>query len=203
MSSTAEAPVDEPIYNIRGEKVALGPIRRDLIPVYQRWINDLVTVRNIDMIPRPMSLEQETGWYESAIADRNGSLFTIYELSSGVPIGNTHIFDVDYYHRHATFGILIGEPSMRGKGYGTETTKLMLDYAFTVLGLNNVMLTVAAFNIGGIRAYQKAGFREIGRRRSSRNVAGQLWDTIYMDCLAEEFESPVLRRIFAIDEAAG
>lgn len=202
MSNPSEGYVEEPIYNIVGEKVALGPIRRDLIPVYQRWINDLVTVRNIDMIPHPMTLEQETNWYEQASAERNGAMFTIYELSSGLAIGNTHIFDVEYYHRHATFGILIGDPSKRGKGYGTEATRLMLDYAFTVLGLNNVMLTVAEFNAGGIKAYQKAGFREIGRRRRSRNVVGELWDTIYMDCLAEEFESPVLRRVFAIEGAS-
>lgn len=189
----------QPIYIIRGEKVALGPMRRDLIPVYQRWINDLVTLRNIDQLPYPMTLEQETGWYDSAAIERGSAGFTIYELASQQPIGNTQIFDVSHFHRHGTFGILIGEPEMRGKGYGTEATRLMLDYAFTVLGLNNLMLTVAEFNLAGIAAYKRAGFREIGRRRRSRSVAGRLWDTIYMDCLAEEFESPLLRRIYAVD----
>ncbi len=36
-----------------------------------------------------------------------------------------------------------------GRGYGTETTRLMLDYAFTALGLHNVMLTVFVFNAAG------------------------------------------------------
>lgn len=202
MSSASELP-EQPIYNIRGQKVALGPMRRDLIPLYQRWINDLVTQRNIDQIPRPTTLEQETSWYDHEQASRDGAAFTIYELSSQQPIGNTGIFDISHFHRHGTFGILIGEPEMRGKGYGTETTSLMLDYAFTVLGLNNVMLTVAEFNLAGYKAYRKAGFREIGRRRRCRNLAGRLWDIIYMDCLAEEFDSPLLRRIYAIDEPAG
>jgi hypothetical protein len=56
---------------------------------------------------------------------------------------------VDHRNRSATFGILIGEPECRGKGYGTETTRLMLDYAFTALGLHNVMLTVFEFNPAG------------------------------------------------------
>jgi RimJ/RimL family protein N-acetyltransferase len=56
---------------------------------------------------------------------------------------------VDHRNRSATFGILIGEPECRGKGYGTETTRLMLDYAFTTLGLHNVMLTVFEFNPAG------------------------------------------------------
>jgi hypothetical protein len=68
----------------------------------------------------------------------------------------------------------------------------MLDYAFAVLGLQSVMLTVAEFNPAGIRAYQKAGFREFGRRRQCRWMGGQLWDDVYMDCLAPEFNWPTV-----------
>jgi hypothetical protein len=46
-------------------------------------------------------------------------------------------------------------------------------------------------NPAGIRAYQKAGFKEIGRRRECRMMGGKLWDEIYMDCLSSEFERPV------------
>ena len=35
----------QPIINIAGDKVALGPIRRDLIPLFQRWSNDFEVVR--------------------------------------------------------------------------------------------------------------------------------------------------------------
>ena len=30
----------KPIVNFAGDKVALGPIRRDLIPLFQRWSNN-------------------------------------------------------------------------------------------------------------------------------------------------------------------
>ena len=45
--------------------------------------------------------------------------------------------------------------------------RLLLDYAFTVLGLHSVMLTVVEYNHAGRRCYEKAGFREMGRRRES------------------------------------
>jgi RimJ/RimL family protein N-acetyltransferase len=61
------------------------------------------------------------------------------------------------------------------------------------------MLTVYEYNLAGLRAYQKAGFREFGRRRQSHWMGGQLWDVIYMDCLATEFESPVLGTILVPD----
>jgi hypothetical protein len=31
-------------------------------------------------------------------------------------------------------------------------------------------------------------------------MGGRLWDIIYMDCLATEFTSPVLAKVFAPDE---
>ena len=53
---------------------------------------------------------------------------------------------------------------------------------------------------GRIRAYQKAGFKEIGRRRECRMMGGKLWDEVHMDCISSEFESPVLRQIYAPDD---
>lgn len=191
---------EEVVLNIFGKRVALGPLREDLLPLYGRWINDFGTIRMIGQPPGPVTEEKEREWFEERSKSEGEMMFTIYERESLRPIGNTSLFNIDHRNRNATFGIMIGEPDCRGKGYGTETTGLMLDYAFTALGLHNVMLTVFEFNPAGIRAYEKAGFREFGRRRQCRQMGGKLWDEIYMDCLATEFESPVLGRVFAPEE---
>ena len=184
---------DKPILSIVGERVALGPLRRDLLPLYTRWINDLGTTRTIGLAPGPMTEEQELEWFEGQAKAEDNIALTAYERENLQPIGNTSLFEVDYRNSRATFGILIGEAEYRGKGYGTETTRLMLDYAFTALGLHNVMLTVFTFNPAGIRAYEKAGFKEFGRRRECRRMGSRLYDEVYMDCLASEFERPVTR----------
>ena len=56
-----------------------------------------------------------------------------------------------------------------------------------------------AFNQAAIRAYQKAGFSEIGRRHESHIMGGRLWDTVLMECLSSDFESPVLAHMFFPD----
>jgi RimJ/RimL family protein N-acetyltransferase len=191
---------EQPVVNIVGDLVALGPLRRELLPAYERWINDLGIARNLGVPPMPMTMEQEEAWYDGLASRPHDVAFVIYEKATWRAIGNTALHQIDHRHRTAEFGILIGEPDCRGKGYGTETARLMLDYAFTALGLHNVQLRVFAYNRQAIRAYQKAGYREIGRRREAQWMGGKLWDVVYMDCLATEFESPVLRRIFAPDE---
>jgi RimJ/RimL family protein N-acetyltransferase len=193
--------VEQPIINIVGEKVALGPRRHDLIPLHQRWINDFAAARNLGAFG-PVTLEQETAYFERLNTTETSAFFVIYERAGWRPIGNTELMHIEYRNGRADFGILIGEADARGKGYGTETTRLMLDYAFTALGLHNVMLSVYAYNPAARRAYEKAGFREFARRRESVWMGGRLWDTIFMECLAPDFVSPTLARIFAPDPVA-
>jgi RimJ/RimL family protein N-acetyltransferase len=68
-----------------------------------------------------------------------------------------------------------------------------------VLGVHNVWLDTPAYNAGAIRAYEKAGFREIGRRRGARTLAGTRHDVVLMDCIADEFVPPPMRVLPEID----
>ena len=178
------------VINVAGARVGLGPLRRDLIPAYCRWNNDLSTSRTLGL-SWPTTIEEETSTFEQRVSASNATYFTVYELASLDPVGVAYLYEIDQRHRRASFGITIGEASSRGKGYGTEATRITLDYAFTSLGLENVMLTVLEFNLAGLRAYEKAGFREFGRRRRCSYQGGRLWDLIHMECLAADFNEPV------------
>src|SRR4051812_47932559 len=115
---------DPPILNIVGEKVALGPRRRDLLPLYLKWINDFEILRTLGASLQPMTMEAEEHWYDDSSRNEPAN-FTIYERSTLRPIGNTGFHEVNVAHRHATFGILIGEKDCWDRGYGTEATRLM------------------------------------------------------------------------------
>jgi diamine N-acetyltransferase len=192
-------PAERPPLNVVGEKVALGPLRRDLIPLYQQWFNSFELLRTLDRQLKPVSLDQVERWFEArATSAQIGSVvvFTIYERGTWRPIGNTALESINLRDRTAEFGVFIGESDLRGSGYGSEATRLMLDYAFTGLGLQNVMLRVWEYNLAGIRVYEKAGFREFGRRSRAHMMNGEWWDDIYMQILADDFQSPVLEDIF-------
>ena len=185
----------EPIINIAGDKVALGPLRRDLVPLYLKWINDFEVMRHMVATTRPMSLEAEEDWYAHASKAENQASFTIYEKARLRPIGNVSLGKVNYAHRTAEFGIMIGNKRSWGKGYGTEVTRLMLEYGFTCLGLHNIFLWVFATNERGIRAYHRAGFRVAGRLRQARWRGGRASDLVLMECLATEFQGGALSHL--------
>ena len=195
-SAQPAATLDQPIVTIEGERVALGPLRRDLLPLYQRWINDPAVVRTVWASLRPLLLEDEQQWYDQKIGATDTVLFQVYIRDGWRPIGNAGLLELEHQHGVAEFGILIGEKDCWDQGYGTEATRLILDYAFNVLGLHNVMLSVYDYNRRGMRAYEKAGFKVIGRRRQALRLGHKRHDVIFMDALATEFESPVLQRLY-------
>ena len=190
--------VEQPVVNILGERVALGPLRRELIPHYARWQGDFAVQRTY-RTPGPVTIEEATAWFEPRAVGDGSCRFTIYERGTWRPIGYTYIDGIDWRVGTASFGILIGEADCRRRGYGTETTRSMLDFAFTALGLHSVMLTTDSYNLAGQAAYRKAGFKEFGRRRECALLNGTYYDWVYMDCLAREFTSPVLGKIVAPD----
>lgn len=181
----------KPVITIAGEKIALGPIHRGLIEINHRWINQLETSRFLRM--GIMSMEAEEQWYERIAQGDDIVYFAIYEKLTLRPIGGINLHNINQSNRTAELGVMIGEKQLRGKGYGTEAVQLICDYGFNAMGLHSIMLLTFEWNFAGQKAYEKVGFREIGRRRQARYFAGKYWDDIYYDLLASEFTSPVVR----------
>ncbi|MHB8577322.1 MAG: GNAT family N-acetyltransferase [Dehalococcoidia bacterium] len=203
MDSAPRAGSSEPVFLVEGDRVALGPVRRDQIDLWQRWMNDPDTTRTLGGV-NVYTREAEERFYDGATANDNQVLFAIYERASARHIGTTGLREVNYRQGTATFGIMIGEPALWNRGFGTEATRLVLDYAFHALGLHNVQLGVFDFNPRGVRAYEKAGFRIVGRRRQAYKLGQRRYDEIIMDALATDFDSPVLeRRLHAPQERPG
>ena len=119
-------------------------------------------------------------------------MFTVYDTADGAPIGTASLFAIQWRLQRAMYGISLGR--RRGDGRGTEATRLVLDWAFHMLGLLNVMLKVLPHNGAAVRAYEKAGFRRLGTRRDAMVHRGQPCDVLLMDAVREGFESPVLAR---------
>src|SRR3712207_6126379 len=162
------------IISLHGEKVALGPLRRDLLPLHVKWANDPDVTLTLEGWAGPSTLEDQQAWYErESKRDPTKVFFLIYELATLRPIGAVDLTNVSHFNRTAWFGIFIGEKDCWGKGYGTEATRLTLGYAFETLVLHNVTLSVHADNERAIRAYTRAGFTVVGRRREVIRRAGQ------------------------------
>lgn len=178
----------QPILNIVGDKVALGPLSRELLyELDLTWGNDFEVTKTHGKPSFPVTAEMVAAKYERILQAEAELWFLIYELSTSRPIGQTNFSQMVRLYQTAEFNISIGAKDCWGQGYGTETTRLMLRYAFTTLGFNMIWLRVLSTNERGIRAYLRAGFREAGRLREAQRRGQEAIDVVYMDCLAREF----------------
>ncbi len=185
----------EPDFIVVGEKVALGPLRPDLAAAYARWMNQLEVRRGLDYlgIATPQSQEK---WVEENVErgtkrEPQAAEFTVYDLTDSTAVGTAGLFHIAHAHGTANFGIAIGE--RRGQGLGTEATRLVLDFAFHVLQLRNVLLETLEWNVAGLTAYERAGFRRVGVRRGAVMSRGRATDIVFMDAVPEDFGASVLR----------
>lgn len=168
-----------------GKNIYLSPRTVDDAEQFTEWVNDFRTTDYLGMSGKIMTLEKEKEFLEKHIGDE--ATFNIVTLDEDKLIGSISLENIDHFNRRGTLGIFIGDIEEREKGYGTEAIRLILDYGFNYLNLNNIKLDVMEFNERAIACYKKCGFKEIGRRRKSEFLDGKYYDRISMDILKEEF----------------
>jgi diamine N-acetyltransferase len=187
-----------PIIGLAGEGVALGPVTPALRSLVVRWRSDFEVTRTLASRWRLTSRRAVETWFEAL--ERNDHAFNVYEVATQRLIGVALLLDVDPLMRTAELALVIGERDCWGKGYGTEATRLLLDYAFAWVHLHSVTLRVFGHNARGLRAYRRAGFRVVGRWREAFRLGDRVEDVVFLDCLATEFRSPALARVVAGEE---
>lgn len=191
MSTDTHGTIGDPLLWLRGARIALGPFTRELVEDYWRWEQDPQVIIGYGR-QTPESLEARIVGYESqARSMTDQTRFTVYDLTcegGPRPVGTTAL-RIDHYVRTAEYVVLLG-PDGRGRGLAREATLLTLDYGFHITNLRAVWLKVLEHNTAGIRVYEGAGFKPVGRLRRSGYWLGAECDEIIMDALAEEFPGP-------------
>lgn len=187
-----DAMKEQPRYfrKIEGEKLYLSPMNPEDYHQYAIWINDLSISRGLGNSTANYSLPAEKAAIEKLAGE--GHNYAIVRSEDDQLLGNCSLFDIDHYNRKATLGIFIGSTTEHNKGYGREAIMLLLSYGFKFLNLNNIMLNVYSHNENAVALYKKCGFREFGRRTQACLLGGRYHDDLYMEILAENFESSYL-----------
>jgi RimJ/RimL family protein N-acetyltransferase len=99
--------------------------------------------------------------FKAAAKDPNGVHWSIQ--LDGRAIGFTGIKDIDWIGRQGETYIIVGEPTLHGRGIATEVVRLRTRHLFRELNLHRVYNFIVYDNVGSRRANEKAGYREQGR----------------------------------------
>lgn len=180
--------MNKPVKFYEGKKIYLRPIEETDLDLFYFGRNN-PEVRETLFLFFPMSYEQVRNEVQSLLNSKENLSFTIVENDTNIPIGQTSFVRIDYISRMATFFLAIWDPQHWSKGYGSEATKLMIEYGFEILNLNRIQLHVAVENNNAIRAYEKCGFKIEGTLREAMYHHNRYCDFHLMAILRSEFYS--------------
>ena len=171
---------------MESENLYLAPMMMEDLEKYCMWMNDNKVTDGLDKTKDVTTIENEREYLEN-IGKNGDYAFSIVKKENDKLIGSCTLMHVDHINQTCEIGIMIGDSSSRGKGYGKEVLNMLLNYGFNTLNLNAINLGVLSFNERAIKCYKKVGFKEIGRLRQACFSNGKRYDVILMDILKEEF----------------
>ena len=180
-------PMAEYHHFLEGERLYLREVRpSDVSESYYRWMNDPEVTRHLESRFYPNSLEALREYVAGKTGDRDNVFLAIVLKEGDRHIGNIKLGPINWIHRFADVGLLLGEKDCWGKGYATEAIRLVVDYAFSKLNLHKLTAGCYDLNQGSIKAFQKAGFVVEGVRKQHYFCDAAYIDAVLLGMLRPE-----------------
>lgn len=134
--------------------------------------------------------DQIRQWLATRQDHHNRADWAIVHREDGTVLGEAVLNKLDTHNASMNFRISLVGPRMFGHGYGTEATRLVIDYAFDIVGLHRISLEVYDFNPRAQRVYEKCGFVREGLRRDALHGDGRWHHAISMAILSTDPRPP-------------
>ena len=169
-----------------GKRVNLRPLVREDLVYLRKWSED-AEIRGLTGEVASMSKADCEKFLEEVNADSRRAWFMVVVKENDKVIGEAGLLRMDRAWHATDVSVIIGEREEWGKGYGTETILLLLDYAFRHLNFHRVAVGVVGFNERALRFWGKIGFKKEGVQRNGYYYGGKYYDFVMMSILEDEF----------------
>ncbi|MBM7051348.1 GNAT family N-acetyltransferase [Rothia sp. ZJ1223] len=135
----------------------------------------------------PGGYEHARRWYETRNEQTDRIDLAVFSLNEKKYVGEAVLNEYDAADQSLNYRILIGSAG-QSKGYGTEATRLLVDYAFRNLDIERIRLEVFDFNAHARYVYTSVGFTEIERVPDALIFDGKTYDSIIKEITRADFQ---------------
>lgn len=168
--------------------IYLRELTEEDLPRISLWRQDRDLADKLGDTFRYTNWETERAWFHTYMACRDTNIrLAVCLKQTHVHVGNAYILNIDWTARCGEFHLFIGNTDARGKGYGRQAVRLVLEHAFFDRNLHRISLRVLTNNHPAIALYEKSGFQREGILRQAAFKNGEYADLIAMAILHEEF----------------
>jgi ribosomal-protein-alanine N-acetyltransferase len=165
-----------------GKTVNLRIMEKEDLSIVKEWDNDVGIMGEYEPIIQETKADLEQQYNKLT----EGQWFFV-EKKDGTKIGFIAHFLTSGKLTAIGYALL---PNERGKGYGSEAVKIMVDYLFLSKNIVRIQAETHPDNMASQRILEKSGFRKEGIIRKSFFSRGVFRDTVMFGILREEWKEP-------------
>ena len=111
---------------LKGKKVYLSPVEKSSLEQMRNWRNE-PELRKYFREYREINTDMQLKWYETKVlSDPNQVNFEIHNSENNELIGHCGLYYINWIHRHAEFGIYVGDYNFRSGGYGSDALRVLI-----------------------------------------------------------------------------
>lgn len=153
-------------YLIKTERLIIRPFSEKYITKkYVGWLNDPAVVRFSDQRHRRHTFQSCRKYIESFKKSTN-YFWAIIAKDKKIGYLGTISAYIDQVNRTADMGILLGERSVWGCGYGHEAWKAVCGYLLSKKGIRKITAGALSVNLRMLNLMKRAGMIQDGIRRN-------------------------------------
>jgi RimJ/RimL family protein N-acetyltransferase len=176
-----------PMVSMSGERVSLRRVERQDVEKRVQWLNDPLVQQTLFFDNWPVSVEQTNRWLDRVATNPTRRDFTVLSKVGGDYIGMCGLYNFCPRTRKAGHYVIVGDAAFRGKGYGTDIYKVIVNYGFNELGLNRITGYQLVGNAAAHRVVEKLGWTREGLLRQDQLSHGRLADAYLVSILREDW----------------
>ena len=170
---------------IRGKRIILREQREEDAPFFTYWFNQPNVMFQCGF-EKPVTEEEVKTCINVYHKSKDSVWYTITDLDGNI-LGETGLLRMFPAWHQTDLTIIIPDPEMQHKGYGTEAIRIMLDMAFKEYEMHRVSIGVVGLNTDALKFYRKIGFKQEGVLEEGYYWNNEYSDFIMMRILSQEW----------------
>ncbi len=155
----------------------------DINAIYLGWLNDPVVTRFSNQRFHRHTVESCEAYLASFVGSSN-SFLLIEQRHDQRPIGTATVYR-NRHHGTADIGLMVGERTCWGQGYGREAWQAVLEVLLAEEGMRKVTGGTARLNRAMVRIMEQSGMELEAVRTRQELIDGQPVDLLYYARFAE------------------
>ena len=163
---------------LQGKKVLLRPFTEsDIDETYIAWLNDPDVVRFSNQRFRKHNRESSL-LYLASFAGTENLFISVHCLSDDRPVGTMTAY-VSSHHSTVDVGILIGDKSVWGLGYGQDAWNTLTNWLLECDDIRKLTAGTLACNHGMIKLMERSGMQHEATHKAQEIVNSDAVDILY------------------------